>query len=175
MLFKKKKIKATTKELGETLSYFIFDLTMDFVKNDEKLSEMNLSNINKDKLFYETMIMNMFCVIESFNYINIASNTSYEILDVMNRDFVNKVCESENDYSKFDTVYNHIKNRYNEYNEIMKKYANENYLQQLSKALLYNIDETFNLDAIIIFEMANELAWVLKTIPDVISKYKIVS
>jgi len=138
------KVKGTVKaeEYGNVLHYLIGSKTDEFLSEEENLQKIGLSTIDRDDLYLELTIMNMFVMIKQYTHWEKDEDVYTKALDQMHFLLFHQLKEYSNyDNDDIEQLHEHIFRRYDEYSDAIQNSIEENWSKTLGRALLNNIDD----------------------------------
>jgi len=171
----KEKIKVTSQQLGQVLFVFVLTTVTNSLKNKEVLEDLGVEKMDKNSLFREMIIINMFATIQQFQGMLNDGNLENEVLDYMHEAYYKNLIEQLN-FSKEQVTEErfHVLKRYREYSGAMKEKKGPNWLWPLSDRMLNNLRHEETKDAIAMAYLTTIFSELMVVLPEMISKYEIV-
>lgn len=167
-----KKIKVNTEQMGEVLYCTAISRTKAFLEDDSVLEGVGLENEDRNYLFQELVIVNMFVLITVFERSEVSDRQRNEILDKMHALLFGDPFEVSNKEVKAFLAY--ASQRYSEYNDATQSNREANWLRLLAKRVTNNLRREVVCDEIAVMNMAIELTSSFKFTPGLLKEYEII-
>ncbi|HHV65601.1 MAG TPA: hypothetical protein GXX46_11140 [Peptococcaceae bacterium] len=134
--------KATPQETGEVLYYLVGSETNDFLCDLETLEKIGLGKVDRDDLYIETAILNMFIMIKQYTRWERDEDIYNEALDRMHFLLFHQLKELSNyDEDDIEELHRHIFARYDQYSDAIETDPDNNWLKALAGSFLDNIND----------------------------------
>lgn len=138
------KVKETVKaeEYGDVLHYLVGSKADEFLMEEDNLLKIGLSGVNRDDLYLELTIMNMFIMVKQYTSWEKNEDVYTKALDKMHFLLFHQLKEYSNyDEDDIEQLHKQIFQRYGEYSDAIQNSDEDNWSKTLSRAFLNNIDD----------------------------------
>ena len=163
----KEKRIVTPEEYGNILHYLAGSKTDELLMEDEMLEKIGLVGVDRDDLYIEMAIMNMFIIIKQYTCWEKNEATYTKALDQMHFLLFHQLKEYSNyDEDDIEQLHNQIFRRYEEYGDCIFN-SDEHWSKTLSRAFLDNIDDEIEEPGINL--LAKNIERFYKSIPHVLN------
>lgn len=162
----KEKTKAKPEEIGGFLYYLVGTRTDEFLNDEKQMAKMGLTETDKDYLNTELVILNMFIMIKQFTRWESNEEIYTRALDRMHFLLFHQLKEySDYDSDDIEELHDHIFERYSEYGDIIQANRDNNWPEELGKAVLYNLNDEIDYDDRAISVITDYITKFYKSIP----------
>lgn len=132
----------TPQDMGGFLYYFVGSKTAEFLNNEEKLEQIGLAEVDRDDLYIETAIFNMFLMVKQYTGWEKDETTYTKALDQMHFMLFHQLKELSNyDQDDIEQLHSHIFRRYDEYGQTIQEHDEANWLVVLCRLFLENLHD----------------------------------
>jgi len=129
-------------DYGNVLHYLVGSKTDEFLMQEENLQKIGLSGIDRDALYLELTIVNMFIVIKQYTCWEKDEDVFTKALDQMHFLLFHQLKEYSNyDQDDIEQLHEQIFIKYDQYSDAIQNSDEDNWSKTLSRALLNNIDD----------------------------------
>lgn len=142
MIEHQEKAKVTPEDLGSVLHYLVGSKTDELIMEQETLQKIGHDEVNRDDLYIELTIMNMFIMIKQYTGWETNEDVYTKALDQMHFLFFHQLKEHSNyDEDDIERLHEEIFRRYDEYANTIRNSSDANWSKVLSRAFLDHIDD----------------------------------
>lgn len=157
----------TPEEYGNILHYLAGSKADELLMEEETLEKVGLIGVDRDDLYIEMTIMNMFIIIKQYTSWERDEDTYTKALDQMHFLLFHQLKEYSNyDADDIEQLHSQIFRRYDEYGDSISN-SGEHWSKTLSRAFLYNIDDEIGEPGVNL--MAKSIERFYKSIPNVLN------
>lgn len=159
--------KVTQKQLGHILFSFAQDRAGKLFCDQNSLRSLELIGSEKDRLFKELLLVNMFLIVQSTQDFFSDQATETKVLDEMLAAYLKTALQSGTssiDDADFKTEMTSVVARYREYDEAMEAKMGPNWLWPLSRRILNNLHQKEVIDPVGALTIANIITSIIEQI-----------
>lgn len=139
------KKRISPEETGGFLYYFVGSKTDELLNESEKLKRLGLAEVDRDDLYLEMAILNMFIMIKQYTNWEKDEEVYTKTLDHMHFMLFHQLKEYSNyDEDDIKLLHEHIFKRYSEYGEAIERNSNTKLLEVLCRIFLENLNDEIN-------------------------------
>lgn len=136
------RVKATPEETGGVLYYLVGSKTDEFLAEREILEKIGLGEVDRDDLYIEMTVLNMFIVINQYTHWEKDESVYTQALDKMHFLLFHQLKEYSNyDDDDIEQLHRHIFQRYDEYGDAIEENIDTHWLQALCGVFLDNLHD----------------------------------
>lgn len=134
--------QATPEETGEVLYYLVGSTTDEFLSELKTLEKIGLDEVDRDDLYIEMTILNMFIMINQYTHWEKDEKVYTQALDKMHFLLFHQLKELSNyDQDDIEELHGHIFARYDQYSDAIAVDQENNWLMALAGAFLDNLND----------------------------------
>jgi len=129
-------------EYGDVLHYLVGSKADEFLGEEETLQKLGLDRVNRDDLYLELTILNMFIMIKQYTRWEKNEDVYTKALDKMHFLLFHQLKEHSNyDDDDIEQLHAQTFKRYDAYSDAIQNSFEEHWSKTLSRAFLNNIDD----------------------------------
>ncbi len=170
MTEKTENIKVSAEETGGVLYYLVGSKTDEFLNDKEALERTRLNKVDRDDLYIEMTILNMFIMINQYTHWEKDQKAYTKSLDKMHFLLFHQLKEYSNyDQDDIEQLHHHIFRRYDEYGDAIEENFDASWLEVLAEVFLENLTAETEDKENSIKNLAKYIEKFYKTIPNILN------